>query len=164
MVLEKTLERPLDGKEIKPVNLKRNQSWIFIGRTDAKAEAPVLWPSDAKNWLTGKNPDAGKDWRQEEKGTTGWDGWMALLTQWTWVWTSSGSWWWTGTPGMLQSMGSQRVGHDWAPELKMATIKKMDNNKYWQGYEETGTLLHCWWIVKWYGRFGERFGLSSKKS
>ena len=164
MVLEKTLERPLDGKEIKPVNLKRNQSWIFIGRTDAKAEAPVLWPSDAKNWLTGKNPDAGKDWRQEEKGTTGWDGWMALLTQWTWVWTSSGSWWWTGKPGMLQSMGSQRVGHDWVTELKMATIKKMDNNKYWQGYEETGTLLHCWWIVKWYGRFGERFGLSSKKS
>ena len=70
MVLEKTLESLLDSKEIKPVNLKGNQSWIFIGRTDAEAEAPILWPPDVKNWLTGKDPDAGKDWSQEEKGTT----------------------------------------------------------------------------------------------
>ena len=69
-VLEKTLESPLDSKEIKPVNPKGNQPWIFIGRTGAEAEAPVLWPPDAKNWLVGKDPDAGKDWRQEEKGTT----------------------------------------------------------------------------------------------
>ena len=69
VVLEKTLESPLDSKEIKPVNPKRNQSWIFIGRTDAEAEAPILWPPDAKNWLIGKAPDTGKDWRQEEKGT-----------------------------------------------------------------------------------------------
>ena len=68
MVLDKTLESPLDCKEIKPVNPKGNQSWIFIGRTDAKAEDPILWPLDAKNWLIGKDPDAGKDWRQEEKG------------------------------------------------------------------------------------------------
>ena len=68
VVLEKTLERPLDSKEIKPVNPKGNQPWIFIGRTDA--EAPILWPPDAKNWLIGKDPDAGKDWRQAEKGTT----------------------------------------------------------------------------------------------
>ena len=67
MVLEKTLESPLDCKEIKPVNPKGNQSSIFIRRTDAKAEAPILWPPDVKNWLTGKDPDAGKDWRQEEK-------------------------------------------------------------------------------------------------
>ena len=68
VVLEKTLESPLDSKEIKAVNPKENQSWIFIGMTDAKAEAPILWPLDAKNWLFGKDPDAGKDWRQEEKG------------------------------------------------------------------------------------------------
>ena len=70
VVLEKTLGSPLDCKEIQPVNLKGNQSWIFIGRTDAKAETPILWPHDAKNWLIGKDPDAGKGWRREEKGTT----------------------------------------------------------------------------------------------
>ena len=70
VVLEKTLKSPLDCKDIKPVNPKRNQSWIFIERTNAEAEAPIIWPSDGKNWLTGKNPDAGKYWRQEEKGMT----------------------------------------------------------------------------------------------
>ena len=81
MVLEKTLESPLNYKEIKLVNPKENQSWIFIGRTDAKAEAPILWSPDAKHWLIGNDPDAGKDWRQEEKGTTedemvGWHHWL----------------------------------------------------------------------------------------
>ena len=70
VVLEKTLESPLDCKEIKPVNPRGNQPWIFIGRTDAEAESAILWPPDAKNWLIRKDPDAGKDWRQEEKGTT----------------------------------------------------------------------------------------------
>ena len=70
VVLEKTLESPLDSKEIKPVHPKGNQSWIFIGRTDAEGETPVLWPPDVKKWLTGKDPDAGTDWRQEEKGMT----------------------------------------------------------------------------------------------
>ena len=70
VVLEKTCKSPLDCKEIKPVNPKGNHSWIFIERTDAEAETPVLWPPDMKNWLLGKDPDAGKDWRQEEKGTT----------------------------------------------------------------------------------------------
>ena len=69
-MLEKTLESPLGSKEIKPVHPKGNQSWIFIERTDAEAEAPVLWPPDVKNWLPGKDPDVGKDWRQEEKGMT----------------------------------------------------------------------------------------------
>ena len=69
VVLEKTLESPLDYKEIQPVNPKGNQSWIFIGRTDAEAETPILWPPDVKSWLIGKDPDAGKDWRQDEKGT-----------------------------------------------------------------------------------------------
>ena len=70
MVLEKTLESPLDCKEIQPVYPKGNQSWIFIGRTDAEAEAPIFWPPNVKKWLIGKDPDAGKDWRQEEKETT----------------------------------------------------------------------------------------------
>ena len=70
VALEKTLESPLDSKEIKPINFKGNQSWIFIGRTDAKAETPILWSPDEKNWLIGKYQWAGKDWRQEEKGMT----------------------------------------------------------------------------------------------
>ena len=70
VVLEKTLENPLDCKEIQPVHPKGNQCWIFIGRTDAEAETPILWPPDVKNWLTGKDPDAGKDWRWEEERTT----------------------------------------------------------------------------------------------
>ena len=69
MVLEKALESPLDCKKIKSVNYKSNQPWIFIGRTDADAETPILWPPDVKNWLIGKDPDAGKDWRQKETGT-----------------------------------------------------------------------------------------------
>ena len=87
------------------------QSWIFIGRTDAGAETPILWPPDSKSWLTGKDPAAGEDWRQEEKGTTEdemVDERMASPIQWTWVWASCGSWWWTGKPGVLQSMGSQK--------------------------------------------------------
>ena len=70
MVLEKTLESPLDSKEIQPVHSKRDQSWVFFGRNDAKAETPVLWPSHAKSRLIGKDPDAGRDWGQEEKGMT----------------------------------------------------------------------------------------------
>ena len=93
MVLEKTLESPLDSKEIKSVNPKGNQPWIFIGRTDAEAEAPILWPTDAKNRLTGKDPDAGKDWGQEEKGTAEdemvWWHQMASLNQETWAWANS---------------------------------------------------------------------------
>ena len=114
VVLEKTLESPLDCKDIKPGNSKGTQPWIFLERTDA--EAPILWPPEAKSWLLKKDPDAGKDRRQEDD--RGWDGWMASPIQWTWVWASSNlSWCWTGKPGVLQSTGSQRVGHDWATEL-----------------------------------------------
>ena len=118
MVLEKTLESPLDCKEIQLVHPKGYQSWVFIGRTDIEAEVPILWPPDAKDWLTGKDPDAGKDWRWEEKGTTEDEmvGWPSPI-RWTWVWVNSGSWWWTRKPGVLQSMGSQSVGHSWATEL-----------------------------------------------
>ena len=124
VVLEKTLESPSDCREIKPVNPKGYQSWIFIGRTDT--ETPILWPPDAKNWLLRKDPDAGKDWSQEDKGMTEWDGWMASPTWWTWVWASSRRWWWTGKPGMLQSMGSQRVRHDWATELNVVDYIKIE--------------------------------------
>ena len=81
VVLEETLESPLDCKEIQPVHPKGDQSWVFIGKTDVEPETPILWPPDAKSWLIGKDPDAGKDWRQEEKGMTedemvGWHHWL----------------------------------------------------------------------------------------
>ena len=118
VVLEKTLESPLDCKEIQPVNPKGDQSWLFIGRTNVEAETPILWPPDVKSWLIWKDPDAGKDLRAGGEGDNrGWDGWMPSPTQWTWVWVDSGSWWWTGKPGMLRFMELQRVGHDWATEL-----------------------------------------------
>ena len=125
VVLEKTLESPLDCKEIQPVHPKGDQFWVFSGRTDVEAETPTLWAPDATSWLIGKDPDAGKDWGQEDKGMTedgmvGW--WMASPTQWTCVWVNSRNWWWTGWPGMLQFMGSQRVGHDWATELNWTEI------------------------------------------
>ena len=89
--LEKTLESPLDSTEIKPVNPEGNQLWIFIGRTDAEAEAPILWPPAAKSWL-GKDPDVGKDWGYDEKGATEDEmvRWHHPPTQWTWVWANSG--------------------------------------------------------------------------
>ena len=89
-----------------------------------KLKLQYFWPPVAKSWLIGKKPDAGKDWRQEKKGKTGWDDWMASPTQWTWVWVSSGSWWWTGRPDMLQSMGLQRVRHDWETELNWTALNR----------------------------------------
>ena len=90
VVLEKTLESPLDCKEIQPVHPKGDQSWVFIGRADV--ETPVLWPPDAKSWLIWKDPDAGKRLRAGGDGDDrGWDGWMASPTQWTWVWVGSRS-------------------------------------------------------------------------
>ena len=111
VVLEKTLESPLDYMEIQPVNPKGNQSWIFIGSTDAGAEIPILWPPDAKNWFIGKDPDAGKDWRREKKVTTE----VEMVESHHQlsgheVWVSSGRWWWTGKPSVLPSRRSQKVG------------------------------------------------------
>ena len=112
-------ESPLDCKEIKPVHPKGNQPWIFIGRTDAEAEVPILWPPNATHW---KRPWCWERLKSGGEGDDrGWDHWMASWTWWTWVWVSSRSWWWTGKPGVLQSMGSQRVGHDWVTELNWAT-------------------------------------------
>ena len=115
VVLEKSLESPLNCKEIKAVSSKGNWSWVFIGRTDGEAEAPILWPPDVKNWLIWKDPDAGKDWRQEEKGMTN-DEMVG------WYQANSRRWWRTGKPRVLQSMGSQRLGHDWATEQHHLTF------------------------------------------
>ena len=104
------------GLNIKP-DIQGNQSQIFTGRTDAEAETPILCPPNAKNWLVRKDRDGGKDWRQKEKGTTEDEmvGWHHQLDG--PEFEQAGSWWWTGKPGVLQSMGSQRVRHDWATEL-----------------------------------------------
>jgi len=99
---------------MQPVNPKGNQPWLFIGRNDA--EAPILWPPDSKGQLIGKDPDARKRLKAGEEVDRGQDVWMASPTQWTWVWASSRRWWRIGESGMLQSMGSQRVGHNWMTE------------------------------------------------
>ena len=112
-VVLKTLESPLDCKNIKAVNPIGNQSWIFTERTDAEAEALgslATWCKNSTHW---KRPWLWEKLRVGgEGGNRGWDGWMASLPQWTWVWANLGRWWRTGKPGVLQSMGSQRVRHD----------------------------------------------------
>ena len=127
VVLGKTLESPLDCKEIHPVHRKGDQSWVFIGRTDVEAETPILWPHDVKSWLIWKDPDAGKDWGQEEKGTTEDDTaeWHHQLDGHGFGWTAGigdGQ----GRPGVLWFMGWQRVGHDWAAELNWTLKNKND--------------------------------------
>ena len=117
VVLEKTLESPLDCKEIQPVHCKGDQSWVFTGRTDVEAETPILWPPDAKSWLIGKDPDAGKDWGQEEKGTTEDEmvGWHYQLNGHEFGWTLGVG----DGQGGLACCGSwgRRVRYDWATEL-----------------------------------------------
>ena len=102
IVLEKTLESLLDSKEIKPFNPKRNQPWIFLGRTIANAEASILWPPVAKSDLLEKTLMLGKIEGRRRRGRqkAGWDGWMASPSQWTWIWANSGRWWRTEEPGM----------------------------------------------------------------
>ena len=117
VVLERTLESPLDCKKIQPVHPEGNQSWIFIRRTDAEAETPIFWPPDAKDWLIGKDPDAGKDWRQEKKGMTEDEmvGWHHRLNGHEFeqaLGVGAGQ----GSLVCCQSIGSQRVGYDWATE------------------------------------------------
>ena len=125
VVLEKTHESPLDCKEFQPVHPKGDQSWVFIGRTDAES-----WNSNTLAILCKELTHWKRPWCWEglgaggERDDRGWDGWMASPTWWTWVWVNSGSWWWTGRPGVLPFMGSQRVGHDWATELNWTNSKK----------------------------------------
>ena len=117
VVLEKTLESPLDFKEIQPVHPKGNQSWIFIWKDwcwSWNSNTLVTWCKELTHW---KRPWCWERLKAGREGDNrGWDGWMASSTQWTWVWVNSRSWWWTGKTGMLQSMVSQRVEHDWATE------------------------------------------------
>ena len=118
VVLKKTLESPLGCKEIKPVNLKGNQSWIFIGRTDAEVEAPILWPPDVRHWLIGKDLDADKNWRQEEKGTTENEmvGWHHQLFGHEFeqaLGVGDGQ----GSLACCSSWGCKEFGHDWVIEL-----------------------------------------------
>ena len=117
LVLEKTLESPLDCKEIQPVHPKGNQSWFHIHWKDWCWSSNTLatWCEEPTPWkrpLYWERLKAGR-----EGDNRGWDGWIASLTLWTWVWANSRSWWWTGRPGMLQSTGSQRIRHDWLIEL-----------------------------------------------
>ena len=114
----------MDCKEIQPVYTKGDQSWVFTGRTDVEAETPIFRPLDVKNWLILKRPWCWERLSAGGKGDSrGWDGWMASPTQWTWVWVNSGSWWWTGRPGVLWFMGLQGVGHDWVNEMNWTELK-----------------------------------------
>ena len=127
VVLEKTPESPLSCKEIQPVHPKGNQFWILIGRTDTEAEAPILWPPDVKNWLTRKDHDAGNVWKAGEGDDRGGDSWMTSPTRWTWVWASSGNWWWTCCSPSRQSWHaavhaverSQTQLSDWTDWIKL---------------------------------------------
>ena len=131
VVLEKTLESPLVFKEIQPVHSEEDQPWDFFGRNDAKAETLILWATSCKELTHWKRP-----WFWEGLGAggegddRGWDGWMASLTRWTWVWVNSGSLWLTGRPGVLRFMGSVR--HDWATE------------RNWSFYNAFNSLKNCY--------------------
>ena len=139
VVLEKTLESPLDCKEIQPVHYKGDQPWVFIGRTYAKAETPVLWPPHEKSWLIGKDPDAGRDWRQEEKGTTEDEmaGWHHQLD-------GRESGW---TPGVGDGQGGLECWNSWG-------CKESDMTEWlnWtEGYGVACSIFNCartpnmWW-------------------
>ena len=123
----KTFESPSDKKKIQPVPLKGNQSKMFIGRTEAEGETPILWPPNVKNWLIYRTV-LWTLWERERVGRQGedkgWYGWMTSPTQWTWIWVNPGSWWWTGRHVVLQCRVFQRVGQDWTPELIFIYILK----------------------------------------
>ena len=135
VVLEKTPESPLDCKEVQPVHPKGDQSWMFSGRTDVKK----YWNSNTLATWCKELTHLKRPWCWErlssggEGDNRGWDGWMASQTQWTWVSVNSMSWWWTGRPGMLLFVGSQRVGHDWATELNWTEFLSlsMTNDSSW---------------------------------
>ena len=129
VVLEKTLKSLLDCKEIKQVKPKGNQSWIFIGRCDAEAEAPLLWSPDAKNWLIVKTVC----WKRLKAGgegdDRGWDGWVASLIRWRWVWVNSRSWWWTGSLSCCDSWGCKEM--DTTQCLHYVQMWELDHKKGW---------------------------------
>ena len=134
VVLEKTLESPLDSKDIKPVSPKGNQSWMFIGRTDAETEAPILWPPDGKSWFIGKDPDVEEDWRREEKGMTedemvGWHHWLKRHE-------------FEPTPGFGDGQGSLACCSPWGcKELDMT--EQLKNNKWYRTVITIRPRSHC---------------------
>ena len=148
MVLEKTLEGPLNIQEIKLVTLTGNQPWIFIGRTDAEAEVQyvfhLMWRAVSLEKILMLRKIEG----QRIRGNRRWDGWMASLTQWTWVWASYNSWWWTGRPGMLQPMGCKELHMTewlhWA-ELEEQKETSAGNGKNWPALNKGCILGWLFW-------------------
>ena len=143
VVLEKTLESPLDFKAIQPVHPKGDQSWVFIGRTDVEAETPIIWPPDVKSWLIGKDPDAGKDWGQEEKGMTENEmaGWHHRLNGHGFGWTPGVG---DGQGGLVcRGSRGRRVRHNWATELNWKPLAK-----YWLEVA-TADILVLFLILKY---------------
>ena len=153
VVLEKTVESPLDSKEIQPVHLKGNQSWLFFGRTDVEAETPILWPPHAKNWLTGKGPDPGKDWRQRRRGQQrmrwlyGIIDVMEISLSRLQELVMDREAWYAATLGSIGSTGSQRVGHNWATEQYWTLIEDSTFSCFyvffilWNFF-----LVYLWWL------------------
>ena len=146
VVLEKTLESPLDCKEIQPVHPKGDKPWVFIGRTDVEAEAPILWPPHAKSWLVGKDPDAGRDWGQEEKGTTedemaGWhhrlDGHESVNSGSSW-WT--GSLWWTRRCAAIHGVTKSRIRLSNWTELNWINNQYLSGLYWWISWKETSWI------------------------
>ena len=144
VVLEKSLESRLDCKEIKPVSPKGNHSWIFIGRMMLKLKLQYFGHLIRRTDSLGKTLMLGKTEGRRRRGQQRMRWWMASPTRWTWVWASSESWWWTGKPGMQQSMGLQRVGQNWVTELNWADLSPPHlTNKVWEyeGGNRTGFIL-----------------------
>ena len=138
VVLEKTLESPLDCKEIQPVHPKGDQSWIYIGRTDAEAEIPILWPPDVKDWLIGKDPDAGKDWRQKEKGTTE----DEMVGRHCWL----GGHEFEQALGVGDGQGSLKCCSPWGHKESDKT-ESLNWTELTTGPRSSELVLSCWWVV-----------------
>ena len=142
------LRVPWTARRYNQSNPKGNQPWILVGRTNTEAEAPILWPHDVKNWLIRKVSEK-RAWERLKAGEGGdnreQDGWLASLTQWTWVWARSRRWWRTGKPGVLQFKGSQRVRHDWS-------TKQQQYNSFWFLYLSIYlSNLYIWSISGFWG-------------
>ena len=165
VVLEKTLESPLDSKEIKAVNPKGNQSWIFIGRTDAEVETPILWPPGCEELTPCKRLWCWKWLKVGGEGDDrGWDCWMTSSTWWAWVWVCSRSWWWTGKPGVLQSVHgvtkSQTWLSDWTElnwkpsscwdpgQQHVSSMKQVFVHDDWMN--ESWTVSETWWKLLYF--------------
>ena len=154
MVLEKTLKSPLDCREFQPVHPKGDQPWVFIGRTDVEAKTPILWhltlraDSLEKTLILGKIEGRRTRRQQRMRCLDGWldgHGFGWTLTLWTWVWVDSENWWWTGRPGVLRFMGSQRIRHDWVTKLNWTELKS--TYCLLTDLQEIGRVLFLFWSL-----------------